>query len=99
MVSGLVSQLVAIQDREQAALARVRELKLMVSVQQARLSELERVVDIERQTRQQTEELSIAWQLQIEANVVECFRRCLEYQIKLADHNARAFITCFKKVT
>lgn len=51
MAFGFKSQLTTILNRKHVALARVRKLELMISVQQAKLSKLEKVVDVKRQAR------------------------------------------------
>lgn len=96
MVFGFMSQITTSQDREQAALARVQ---LVVSTQQAKLSELDKVIEAEWQAKQQVEELSVAQRLQIETEEVESFKRSFKYWGDLVEYEANTFVTCFIEVS
>lgn len=80
---GIKSQISAICDKEQVALAQVRELEQTLSEEKANIVELEKEVDAERCAKQDAEELFDAQRLQMEAMTVEHYKECLEYHSEL----------------
>lgn len=73
--------------------------KTKISELEGELSPAHTKLNVEKCARIQTKELSNARKLQIEFTIIKHYKKCLEYQDKLKEYIARAYLTCLDKDT